>query len=436
MRPAQKSMSAALVGCLTAMALSACGGEPPSETKAGGGPLTVWFPGNAEAEMKLVNETIVPAFEKATGTDVEITYVDWADMSPKLNAAFAAGTAPDVIGHGVAAAADLAANDRIEDLTPYVAKLSATDREDLKSALDGGLVGGKQYIAPLIMTLRMIVYSGADFKEAGLDPDAPPKTWAEVKAAADKLTKREGGKITRAGLVMPTNPISIQQSYATLLWSFGGDFLTPDGKKSALTSPEATAALEYMTGLYQGDKAVDNTLGAEWGGSPHAQQPIATGDASMQLSSSGDIKKYQDAAPDRDLRLMAPPSVEGHEAKSFGGAANGLMINKDSDQKDQAWAFITNMLQSETSTTYAEALGVLPARASAVGSGYISKTPELKKAVESLPAGKGNPNVPGWVQMRDAMGQALERALHGKTPPAEALKQAAAEMDKIIASSS
>ncbi|MGW3351572.1 ABC transporter substrate-binding protein [Nonomuraea rubra] len=436
MRRAQRSMSAALAGCLTAMALSACGGEPPSGTETAGGPLTVWFPGNAEAEMKLVNETIVPAFEKASGTDVEITYVDWEEMSPKLNAAFAAGTAPDVIGHGVAATADLAANDRVEDLTPYVAKLPASDREDLKSALDGGVVGGKQYIAPLIMTLRMLVYSGADFKEAGLDPDAPPKTWAEVRAAAEKLTKREGGKITRAGLIMPSNPISIQQSYATLLWSHGGDFLTPDGKKSALTSPEAVAALEYMTGLYQGAQAVDNTLGTEWGGSPHAQQPIVTGEASMQLSSSGDIKKYQDAGPDRDLRVMPPPAVEGHEARSFGGAANGLMINKDSGQKDQAWAFITHMLQSENSVAYAEALGVLPARASAVDSAYVSKNPELKKAVDSLPAAKGNPNVVGWVQMRDAMGQSLERALHGKTPPAEALKQAAAEMDKIIASSS
>ncbi|HEX6686726.1 MAG TPA: extracellular solute-binding protein, partial [Candidatus Limnocylindrales bacterium] len=141
-------LAAALAASLAAALLSACSseGEQQSESKK----LTVWFPGNSEEEMKLVKETIVPAFEKDNNVDVEVTYVDWAQLSPKLNAAFAAGTAPDVFGHGVAATADLVKNDRIVDLTPYVDKLPADDRDDLKTALTGGKVNGKQYIMPLI----------------------------------------------------------------------------------------------------------------------------------------------------------------------------------------------------------------------------------------------------------------------------------------------
>ncbi|GAA4043570.1 ABC transporter substrate-binding protein [Nonomuraea soli] len=418
---------------LLALVLTACssaapsGGQPP-------GKLTVWFPGNSEAEMKLVKESIVPAFEKASGADVEVTYVDWAELSPKLNAAFAAGTAPDVIGHGVAATADLAANDRIEDLTPYVAKLEG--RADLAAALPGGQVGGKQYIVPLIMTLRMIVYSGADFKAAGLDPEVPPETWQDVRAAAEKLTEREGDKIVKAGLVLPSNPIGIQQSYGTLLWSNGGEFLSPDGKKATLDTPQALASLEFFAGLYQGASAVDNTLGATWANSPPAEQPIVTGAAAMQLSNAGDIVKYQAAAPDRDLRLMPPPGFHGHGPRAFGGPANGLMINKDSRQKDTAWQFIAHMMGADTSLSYAEALGALPVRASSVDSPYIGQNAELRKAVEALPVNHANPNVPGWVRMRDAMGKSLEMALHGKLPAAEALKRATADVDKIIATGS
>ena len=41
--------------------------------------------------------------------------------------------------------------------------------------------------------------------EAGLDPDKPPQTWDELLAAAKKLTKREGERTTRWGIMAPSN---------------------------------------------------------------------------------------------------------------------------------------------------------------------------------------------------------------------------------------
>jgi multiple sugar transport system substrate-binding protein len=434
-RKIRTALTAVLASCLATALLSGCSSGSDEKSDGDSKKLTVWFPGNSEDEMKLVKETIVPAFEKENGVDVEVTYVDWAELSPKLNAAFAAGTAPDIIGHGVAATADLVHNDRILDLTPYLDKMPAADRQDMNAALTGGTVNGKQYTMPLVTTIRLVVYSGADFKGAGLNPDQPPQTWEEVKTAAEKLTKRSGGKISRAGLVVPSDPIGAEQVFATLLWSGGGQLLSEDGKKATLNSPEGTAALQYYAGLYNGPAAVDNTLGATPNSSP-AQQPIVTGKASMQLSGAGDIKKYQAAAPDRDLRLMAPPGFAGKPGKAFGGAANGLMINKDSKNPDLAWKFIQNMVAAETSVKYAEALGVLPIRASAASSPYVSANAEVKKAVEALPSTVPNPNVPGWTQMRDAIGKQIELALHGKTDPGKALTDAVSEVDKTIAASS
>jgi len=425
----RKALAGTLAGCLSLV--SACGSGEPEQTDSG--PLVVWFPGNSETEMKLLKETVIPAFKQQTGTDVQVTFVDWAEISPKLNAAFAAGTAPDIIGHGVAATADLVHNDRIEDMTPYVEKLPAADREDLAAALPGGQVKGKQYNMPVIMTIRLIVYSGADFKAAGLNPDQPPQTWEAVKTTAEQLTKRDGGKITHAGLAVPSNPIGAQQAFGTLLWSSGGEYINAEGTKATLNSPEAVKALQFYTSLFQGPTAVDNTLGGTWSNSPPAQQPIVTGGASMQLSNSGDITKYQKAAPDRDLRVVMPPAFQGSKGRAFGGAANGLMINKDSKHKDRAWDFIKYMTTGETSVKYAETVGSLPIRASAAKSAYVTSNPELLKTVKALAVTHANPNVPGWVQMRDAIGKQLEQALHGKISAADALKQAATEVDKIIA---
>ena len=51
-----------------------------------------------------------------------------------------------------------------------------------------------------------LLYVNADhFKEAGLDPDKLPRTWDELIAAAKKLTKRDGDRVTRWGIMMPSN---------------------------------------------------------------------------------------------------------------------------------------------------------------------------------------------------------------------------------------
>ncbi|GMA23995.1 hypothetical protein GCM10025864_17540 [Luteimicrobium album] len=197
--------------------------------------------------------------------------MDYDNLSPKLSAALAAGTAPDVFGNGPAAVADLVTNDRIEDLTPYVDKLSQSDRDDLGAALPGGQVGGKQYLVPLQMQGQLLAYDKADFKAAGLDPDNPPTTWEGIRDAAAKLTKRDSsGKITRSGILLATDPIGRQQSFATLLASAGGTQLNDDGT-TAFNSPQGTAALDYYTSLYRGwdgNKPVATGIGVTYSANP------------------------------------------------------------------------------------------------------------------------------------------------------------------------
>ena len=433
MRRTRRVPTAIVAGGLATVLLAACGSGGSGD--GGGDSLTVWFPGNSESEMTLVNDTIVPAFEEESGIDVEVTYIDWGDLGPKLNAAFAAGTAPDVIGHGLAATADLVANERVLDLSAYVDEMDPEAREDMSSSLPGGEVDGAPYMVPLLMTARMIAYSGADFEEAGLDPDAPPESWAEVRDVAEELTVREGAEISRAGLVVPSDPIGVQQSFGTFLWSNGGDFLTEDNTAATMNTPEGVEALEFYASLYQGETAVDNTLGVQLPGQP-AEAPVVTGAAAMQLISAGDIVNLQESGADRDLRLMMPPAFEGNEPGAFGGPGNGLMINADSDVPDLAWDFISMMIEPETNLEYVQSLGALPVHASSIDSEYISANPDLERAVAALTSTHSNPNVQGWTQMRDAMGQHLERALHGEMDPAEALEQANSEVEQILAAGS
>lgn len=427
-------LATSLAASLGLVATAGCSSD--SGTTAGGTetePLAVWFPGTDQAEMALVKDTLVPEFEKQTGSHVNVTYVDWADISPKLNAAFAAGTAPDVFGHGVAATAGFAKNDRIEDLSPYVAKMNPTDRDDLGNALPGGKVDGKQYMVPLLLALHLLVYSAKDFSSAGLDPDSPPKTWEDLRSAAEKLTKRNGKKVAHSGLALPSQPIGNEQSFATLLWSNGGSILGPDRKSVTLETPESVQALQYFTNLYQGPAPVDGFLGVNWAGDPPNQQPIVTGKASMQLSGLSSVDDLQKAAPERDVRVMMPPSFAGHDPATFGGPANGLMMNKDSKNKTLSWKFIEFMISKDINTKYCETLGYIPIRKSAADSAYVKNSKALTLAIEAMKYAHGNPNVASWVQIRDQLDKSLERALYGKQSPTDALKEAAAQVGKLVA---
>ncbi|WP_368496323.1 ABC transporter substrate-binding protein [Herbiconiux sp. A18JL235] len=421
------------LGAVAALTLSACAaGDGGSGDDGGDKTLTVWLPGTNQTEIDLVTDTIVPAFEKESGADVEVTFVDWGDISTKLNSAFAAGTAPDVFGHGPAATADFVANDRILDLDDRVAAMSADDRDDLAAALPGGQVDGVQYLMPLSLQGYLVMYDADAFTAAGLDPDAPPATWEELKTAAEALTERDGQTITRSGFLSPSQAIARQQSFATFLFGAGGELVNEEGTEAAFASKEGVDALDFFTGLYSGDTAVSANLGEDYLNAPAAQQPLVQRSAAMTIQAAPMMQQIVDAAPDRDLRVMPALSFEGGDPAAFGGAGPGLMINADSKSPDLAWDFIEYMLSPEVSTEYTQGTGAIPVRASAADSDYAKNSPIITTFLEQSEHLKANPNVVGWVQVRDALDKELERALNGVASSQEALDAAAAEADKIL----
>ena len=64
-------------------------------------------------------------------------------------------------------------------------------------------VDGKLWSMPFNTSNPMLYYNKDMFKAAGLDPDKPPRTWAEVEDAAKKLTKKDAaGKVDVYGAAL------------------------------------------------------------------------------------------------------------------------------------------------------------------------------------------------------------------------------------------
>lgn len=414
-------------GCSTASPSSAA-----STTAASGGKLSVWFPGTNPAEIDLVTKKIVPAFEKETGAKVSVTYVDWSNISPKLNAAFAAGTAPDVFGHGPAAAADFVANGRLEPLTKDVASLSKHEKADTEAAFSGGKVNGTQYLIPLSMTGNLLMYNADDFKAAGLDPNRPPTTWEAIRSDAEKLTKKENGRIVRSGLLLPSNTIGREQSFSTLLFAAGGSLVNKQGTRATFDSSAGVKALDFMHSLYAGPDPVSANLGADYASAPIAQQPLVLGTAAMTMLPSTTMQQIVAANPGKDFRVLQPASLASGHAAAFGGSGPGLMINADSKQKALAWQFIKYMISPSVSAEYTQGIGAIPIHASALSTPYVKSSEVLKAFLKASPDFVANPNIGGWVQVRDQLDKQVEQALNGVSSAKDALKTAASASDPIL----
>ena len=92
------------------------------------------------------------------------------------------------------------------------------------------------------------------------------------------------------------------------------------------------------------------------------------------------------------------------------------------------------MVSPEISAQYVEGIGAVPTRASAVDTPYVQDSPVLQAFVANGVHFRPNPNVPGWVQVRDTMDKYLEQALNKALPAGDALAAAATEVDTILES--
>jgi multiple sugar transport system substrate-binding protein len=152
----------------------------------------------------------------------------------------------------------------------------------------------------------------------------------------------------------------------------------------------------------------------------------------MTMLPSTTMQQILAAHPDKDLRVIQPTSLGSAKPAAFGGAGPGLMINADSKQKALAWQFIDYMISPAVSAEYTQGIGAIPLRASALSTDYVKQSPVLKAFLKASPAFVANPNVGGWVQVRDQLDKQVEQALQGASPVKDALAAAANAADPIL----
>src|SRR2546423_8403388 len=128
---------------------------------------------------------------------VEPDFATYKNLNEKMSISIAVGIPYDVMVTGVGWVQSFASKRIFEDLGNYGVTPDVIKEKSTPALIFAVTYDGKLYAYPLVADARAVALRKSAFREAGLDPDKPPASLAELKVAAEKLTKRDkNGNIT------------------------------------------------------------------------------------------------------------------------------------------------------------------------------------------------------------------------------------------------
>ena len=238
---------------------------------------------------------------------------------------------------------------------------------------------GKKYGLPFIIDLSVWMYNKDLFRQAGLDPEAPPTTLAAFADAARKV-----------------QALNIDGTYGTyfggncggcnvftwwpIIWADGGAVMNEDGTEATLNTDAAKEIYRTFGALW--DEGVINPESQQEAG-PTWTQPFPAGKVGIMPMPAS--LQESEGMPLDNLGVTAIAGVDGGESTFVGGDSIGL--SKDSKNPEAAWNFITWMLGDHNQVEVVAKAGNVVARTDLADNQYSSADPRLVLFNEV--AGKG-----------------------------------------------
>ena len=154
------------------------------------GTTVTWMSNQRHDEA--VKRELFEAWSKESGITVDMKI--FADEYPdQLKLAFESGTPPDIFNRNQPRQQVEAV--WAEPVDDYLAATPGLKESFLPGAFvkNRGIWGGKTYGLPMYAQTMRLYWNKTVFKNAGLDPEAPPKTWTEMKDYANTISEKLGG---------------------------------------------------------------------------------------------------------------------------------------------------------------------------------------------------------------------------------------------------
>ncbi|EWC58551.1 Maltose/maltodextrin ABC transporter, substrate binding periplasmic protein MalE [Actinokineospora spheciospongiae] len=419
------ALAAALVLGVSACGSSDSGSSPSSgSTPAaleGVGPITLVtgkdFSGNLQNQVDTWNQQhpdqIVKVIELPEDAD--------AQRQQMVQNATTKSDAYTVLNLDVIWTAEFAANQWVTQLPESELPLDKL----LPATVETGKYFNKLYAVPTTSDGGLLYYRKDLLDAAGVKP---PTTWAEMKAACDKVLPTAPGTSCYAGQFEKYEGLTVNFSEAVN--SAGGVVVGDDGKPNVNT-PEAKKGLDF---LVEGIKSGQISQKARTFKEEEGRRAFQAGELLFQRQWPYQYAKAN--ATDGSSQVagkfaVAPlPGLDGPGASTLGG--HNYAISSFAKNKKTALDFIKYSIDEKQQRDNLEKTSQAPTWASLYDEqALIAQFPYLTELKKSIEAAKKRPAVVKYQEVSSAIQQAAYDAMGGTTTSEDALKKLQSKLEEL-----
>ncbi|HEY4202607.1 MAG TPA: ABC transporter substrate-binding protein [Devosiaceae bacterium] len=380
------------------------------------------------------------AFEKAhPDIKLDVQYIPGGkDEINKLVAAVAAGNAPDVAALDVVATEQFARLEALRPLDDIIAKNPKLSLDLFPAgAVKTGQFDGKQYALPFGGDASAVVYNKKLFREVGLDPENPPKTWDEFIATAQKLTfdrDKDGTTDVYGFSFVPSQAWLTTYYWLPYFWMAGGQFNDRDALKCTFNDAGGVKALTYLMDLNSKYHVISEAdIGAQ--ASNDDELAFLQGRVAMLFDGAAINARIARDAPDFELGVMQHPSPDANTpSTSFGGGDNIVVMDNIDDAKVPAATTLLEFLTSpEGQKIYEQTSAYTPVRKEVAGDDFYKSHPNSKAFLDAFLNAHEPPRTSHYVEVQQYLRDAFSSVAFGQATPQDALNTAAQRCDDLVA---
>ncbi len=274
------------------------------------------IPGSTPAAIQQFNNQVAE-FETAHPT-IKVNPVEYQWTGPTFAAKLAAGTLPTVFEVPFTDARTLGDNGQLADLTADVKKLPYYSKYNPAVLAEGTTAKGKIVALPKGAYAQALHYNRKLFTQAGLDPNKPPTTWAQLRVDAKQIADKTG----QTGYAeMAKDDNTAGWILTTLVYALGGRMEVGSGTnaRATLNNPQAITALNMLKQMRWTDNSMGSNFNFSWG---DINQAFAAGTIGMYISGS-DVYSNLVSASNIDPSIYGlaaiPLSAKAKKAGVLGG---------------------------------------------------------------------------------------------------------------------
>ena len=394
--------------------------------------LTFYYPIAVGGPLQAIIDGYCTDYRKETGVTINPVFAgNYGEALTKATTAIRAGQGPHF---AVLLAAEMHS---LQDADILVS-LDEIGGGEVKAWTDGfypafmanSHVGGKTWSVPFQRSTMIAYYNKQAFEQAGLDPDAFPKTWSELAAAAHSATKSQDGRVARWGMKIAGDLGNAQWTFGALTNQVGQKLMNEAGNVTYFDAPKTIEALTYWRDLATVHSATPPGITA-W---PTLSPDFLEGNTAIIWHTTGNLTNLRDKAS-FPFGVAGVPGKDGPRTV-VGGGNLYFFKHASAAEREASLRFARWVTAPERAADWSIRTGYIASSPAAYETPalkeYVAKFPPAAVARDFLPVATGELSTFENQRIQKVLTDQIQAVLNGTKQPDAAMQEAQAESARIL----